>query len=83
MKTAMQELIDMTGILPLRTFQVWLGENYSRLLEKEKEQIKKAREDGFDAYAKHKGLLTHEQYYNKTYKQYGLDYETRQIINNL
>ena len=72
MKTALQELIDELKDYKKTTFSDKLVVTFwilkaEKLLEKEKEQIKKAREDGFDAYAEHKGLLTHEQYYNKTY----------------
>lgn len=65
MKTAMQELIEIAGILPLKTFHIWLGENYERLLEKEKEQIM----DAFMCDGTFTNVFEAEQYYNKTYNQ--------------
>lgn len=74
MKTAMQELIEIAGILPLKTFHVWLGENYERLLEKEKEQIMEAFKigvtEGLPMETNSLGYDANEKtYYNKTYNQ--------------
>jgi hypothetical protein len=70
MKTAMQELIDMAGILPLKTFHVWLGENYERLLEKEKNLMFHSFYGGvgFDESLDDCETLF-EQYYKETYNQ--------------
>lgn len=67
MKTALRIMAEEIDSLPNSQQVHWLIKNFGRYLEIEKEQIMKARDDGFDAYARHKGLLTHEQYYNQTY----------------
>jgi hypothetical protein len=61
-----------------------LTKEYSEYLEKEKEQIMNANRQGRCndcpfMYSNEEA----EQYYNQTYKQYGLDDEARQILNNL
>jgi peptide deformylase len=93
MKTAMQELIDKiqysidvqsgvslteTQVNTLKTVML-IAET---LLEKEKEQIIDARNDGIVSNIKGY-CISNEEYYNETYKQYGLDDESRQILNNL
>lgn len=65
MKTAMQELIDMAGILPLKTFHVWLGENYERLLEKEKRQLYHSFNCGADRVCEKEFNI----WFNQTYNQ--------------
>ena len=57
--------------------------------EKEKEQIVNDFENGYkacdldEALEINKTMFSGERYYNQTYKQFGLDDESRQILNNL
>lgn len=58
-------------------------------LKKEKEQIANAFEVGYkscdmdEAFEINRKLASGEQYFNKTYKEYGLDNESREILNKL
>jgi len=87
MKTALQELMDylnadaFTGICDIR-------DRVEELFEKEKQQIIDAHLEGWsDAYdyLRDEAPVARqaEEYYSQTYKQYGLDDEARQILNNL
>lgn len=66
-----------------------LTKEYSEYLEKEKEQIVNDFENGYkacdldEALEINKTMFSGERYYEQTYKQYGLDNEARQILNNL
>ena len=83
MKTAMQELIDDIQQAFQGQWGVYLNsEKFAPYLEKEKEQIIDARNDGIVSNIKGY-CISNEEYYNQTYKQYGLDDESRQILNNL
>ena len=82
MKTAMQELMDwLDDAIPKP-----IKEKY---LEKEKQQIVNDFENGYkacdldEALEINKTMFSGEKYYEQTYKQYGLDDEARQILNNL
>ena len=66
MKTALQELIDEIKLIEAYPMNPLILKMAEDLLEKEKEQIKKAYEDG-------KNLIQYkdewgEKYYNQTYK---------------
>jgi hypothetical protein len=67
MKTAMQELIDEINLIKSYPMNPLIIKIATNLLEKEKEQIKNAYNDGYfgDAY-KYKDW---EEYYNQTYNQ--------------
>jgi hypothetical protein len=97
MKTAMQELLQIleSKILPCDDDNSYVyGMNVAHanliynikngFLEKEKEQIIDANRQGRcnDCPFMYSNENA-EQYYNQTYKQYGLDDEARQILNNL
>lgn len=78
---------DSTG-----TFEIGLNfaiARAERRLEKEKEHIVNAFEIGYkscdmdEAFEINRKLASGEQYFNKTYKEYGLDNESREILNKL
>jgi hypothetical protein len=68
MKTAMQELIDSYHSIDKFTdFDTWIANNEKKLLEKEKEQIMMAFNDGkINSVLKKRDSL---DYYNQTYNQ--------------
>lgn len=67
MKTAMQELIDyMKGNFHLSDYSIMMFEHF---LEKEKEQIRDAYNEGHtDAMEDKPGMTSGTIYYNQTYK---------------
>ena len=71
MRTAMQELIDELERVRLMTNMNFVIRIANDLLEKEKEQIIKARIDGDENYSLVGGKRYEyaEQYYNETYNQ--------------
>ena len=71
MKTAMQELLDELERVRLMTNMNFVIRIANDLLEKEKEQIIKARIDGDENYSLVGGKRYEyaEQYYNETYNQ--------------
>ena len=74
MKTAMQELIDeIKEAVPYFKMSIY-QENFDKALEKEKKQIEKAFEIGYNEgcsymYDNGNDLKNGEQYYNQTYNQ--------------
>jgi hypothetical protein len=95
MKTAMQLLFEEFESLSKSSRDAgdsqtaglidFLCERKAVALEKEKEQIIDANISGmeFIPVDPNKYQQDAEEYYNQTYKQYGLDDEARQILNNL
>jgi hypothetical protein len=87
MKTAMQELLEWHR-KSMRSYSE-TNKMIEAYFEKEKEQIVNDFENGYkacdldEALEINKTMFSGERYYNQTYKQFGLDDESRQILNNL
>jgi hypothetical protein len=84
MKTAMQELIEL--IVNNKTRLDIIEKNQQMWLEKEKEQMFEFADTYVDDVMGGCVLRANEyfeKHYNETYKQYGLDDEARQILNNI
>jgi hypothetical protein len=65
MKTAMQEFID--NVIPMHIIELdMIKQEIKKALEKEKEQIKNAYNDGYFAAYKYKDW---EEYYKQNYNQ--------------
>jgi hypothetical protein len=73
MKSAMQELIDELKLIEAYPMLPLVLKMATELLEKEKEQIKKANLDGYKEGCTYHSFdhrpITSEQYYNQTYNQ--------------
>ena len=84
-KTAMQLLLDKLDFVfqqELKNEMQWWNNLKKRAIETEKEQIMNDFLNGKMNVYDTKSISA-EQYYEEKYKQYGLDNETRQILNNL
>lgn len=87
MKTAMQELVDIMNQDQV-SFTEWFQDNYQILIEKEKEQIIEAYEDGkqngMDSITNIHMYIIGEKYYNQTYNQdRELPKDVKDMLNNL
>jgi hypothetical protein len=87
MKTIMQELVDIMNQDQV-SFTEWFQDNYQILIEKEKEQIIEAYEDGkqngMDSITNIHMYIIGEKYYNQTYNQdRELPKDVKDMLNNL
>lgn len=67
MKTIMQQLVDIMNADQV-SFTEWFQDNYQMLIEKEKEQIIDAHNNGIQSTLKGYSI-SNEEYYNQTYNQ--------------
>lgn len=83
----MQELVDIMNQDQV-SFTEWFQDNYQILIEKEKEQIIEAYEDGkqngMDSITNIHMYIIGEKYYNQTYNQdRELPKDVKDMLNNL
>lgn len=88
MQTAMQELMEWMEQTEFMVNQGFI-DKVNECIEKEKKQIIEAYDRGYkacdldEALEINKTMFSGELYYDKTYKQYGLDDETRNLLNQI
>lgn len=63
--TVLKEIIDLWNRMPAHIFQTYMQDNYKSLLEKERQQLFDAHDDGVNH--EHCGEIDAEIYYRKTF----------------